>query len=171
MESVGRAVALRARGRLAEAVPTLVAAARRMATGFLTSMFYLGEVFDGLLEAEELSVLGEVLAAPAPLGLPLLRGELERLRGLLHARRGELVEAEAALGRSADNLRAAGNPFALARNLLDEAGVLMELGLETRAAPILHEARGLFSGVRARPWIERTVQGGTTQDAKVAAAG
>lgn len=160
MESVGRSVALRARGRLEEAAPALIAAAPILTTiGGVTYMFYLGEVFDALLEIEELSLLDELLAAPAPLGLPLLRGQLTRLRGLLGARRGELVEAEAALGRSAAHLRAAGNPFALARSLLDQGVVLVELGLENRAEPVLEQARALFAGLRARPWIERTDSG------------
>jgi hypothetical protein len=157
MESVGRAVALRARGRSTEARQIFIEAAPTMATiGGLTFMFHLGEALDALLEANQVAKLEGLLRAPAPLGLPLLRGEFERARGLLDARNGELVEAEAALARSAEHLRAAGNPFALARDLLDHGGILIELGLEGRARPVLEEARLLFARLRATPWIAKS---------------
>ena len=157
MESVARAIALRATGRRDEATPPIAAAAAELAdVGALTHMFYVGEAFDTLMEAEQVGLLEELVSRPAHSGLLVTSAQLLRCRGLLHARGGELAEAETAFAQAAVALRTAGNPYALARTLLDDGTVLIELGRTGEAAAVLQKARSLFTQLRATPWLECT---------------
>jgi class 3 adenylate cyclase/tetratricopeptide (TPR) repeat protein len=155
-EDVGRAVALRAIGRREEAIPVLVAAAPALASlAALTTMFYLGEVLDALLEGEQIPLVEELLGFHHQHGAPVHAAELWRGRGLLQAHRGDLDEAEVVLAQAAQRLRQSGNPLATGRALLDRGRILAELGRASEAAPLLQEARSMFRRLRADPWLER----------------
>jgi class 3 adenylate cyclase/tetratricopeptide (TPR) repeat protein len=152
-----RAIALRATGRLDEAAPAIAAAAPELVdVGALTHTFYVGEALDTLIEAEQVGLLEELVSRPAHSGLLVTSAQLLRCRGLLHARGGELAEAETAFAQAAVALRTSGNPYALARTLLDDGTVLIELGRTGEAAAVLQKARSLFAQLRATPWLERT---------------
>jgi hypothetical protein len=157
MESVARAIALRATGRLDEATPAITAAAPELAdVASLTHPFFVGEALDTLIEAEQVGLPEELVSRPAHSGLLVTSAQLLRCRGLLHVRGGELAEAETAFAHAAVALRTAGNPNALARVLLDDGTVLIELGRTGEAAAVLQKARSLFTQLRATPWLERT---------------
>jgi tetratricopeptide (TPR) repeat protein len=85
-----------------------------------------------------------------------VNGQGLRARGLLHARRGEPREAEAAFAEAVAALRLADHPFALARVLLDHGALLLDQGRSAEAALLLREARTIFGELRATPWLERT---------------
>jgi class 3 adenylate cyclase/tetratricopeptide (TPR) repeat protein len=157
IENVARGVALRATGQLEEAAALIVAAVPAFARfGALTQAYYIGEVLDALIDAEEMGVLDELLAGPARYGPSVAGAQIQRTRGVLQARRGELAEAETTLAQAATALRDAGNPFALARTLLDDGRVLVQLGRTGEATAVLQKARSLFTELRATPWLLRT---------------
>jgi tetratricopeptide (TPR) repeat protein len=156
MEDAGRAVALRGIGRLDEAIPALLAVAPTFASwAALTSMFYLGSVLDGLIEAGQIPLVEELLGFSQQHGAPVNTAELWRGSGLLLVRRGEFREAEGALLRAVERLRQSGNPLATGRALLDHGTILNELGRADEAAAALQEARTMFRRLRAEPWLER----------------
>ena len=135
----------------------LVAVAPDLAsTAASTSIFYLGEVLDGLIEAGQTPLVEELLGFGHHHGAPVNAAELWRARGLLLARRGELEEASATLAEAADRLRQTGNPLAIGRALLDQGTILTDLGRFSEAAPVFQEARTQFRRLRAEPWLERT---------------
>ncbi|MFZ0040111.1 MAG: adenylate/guanylate cyclase domain-containing protein [Solirubrobacteraceae bacterium] len=156
LEGVARAVALRAVGRLDEAVPVMAGAAKELIPSFsLASSLSIEEVMDTLLEGDEVQLLEELLARGVTGPAPTIAGCHQRIRGLLLARRGALAEAETALAQAATTLRAGGNPFALGRSLVDDGRVLIELGRTGEATAVLRKARSLFGELRATPWLER----------------
>jgi tetratricopeptide (TPR) repeat protein len=156
VESVARAVALRAHGRLEEAASVMVVAAPELANSFsLTGAFYLDEVFDTLLDAGDHEFVERLLAVREPHSVSAVYARHQRARGLLFAARGRLDEAEAALSRAATTLGSVGNPFALGRALLDDGAVLGELGRTGEAAAALEQAKALFAQLRASPWLDR----------------
>jgi len=155
-EMVARSIALRAVGRAEDARPLLVTAAPKvMSAGGLTVAFNLGEVIDGLLEADEIEVLEQLVARASHRSYPVIVGELQRGRALLHRRHGELPEAHSASERSVTALRGGGNPLALARSLLDQGTILAELGGTGEAAAVLEEARELFGDLGAQRFQRR----------------
>jgi class 3 adenylate cyclase/tetratricopeptide (TPR) repeat protein len=157
IESIARAVALRATGEVDEATRLIVEVApEESVLGGLTHVYYIGEVLDALISAEQLTLVEELLANSAHDELPVTRAQLQRARGKLSARSGELAEAETSLAQAATTLRDAGNPFELARTLLDDAGVLLELGRTGEANAVLQKASSLFAKLGATPWLERT---------------
>jgi class 3 adenylate cyclase/tetratricopeptide (TPR) repeat protein len=157
IESIARAVALRATGEGDEATRLIAAVApEESVLGGLTHVYYIGEVLDALISAEQLALVEQLLTSAAHDQLPVTRAQLQRARGLLLARSGELAEAETSLAKAATTLRNAGNPYELARTLLDDAQVLLELGRTGEASAVLQKASSLFAGLGATPWLERT---------------
>jgi len=69
---------------------------------------------------------------------------------------GELTDAELGYPQAVTVLRSTGNPYALARGLLDHGSALAELERPGEATSALQEARSLFLELRATPWLERT---------------
>jgi tetratricopeptide (TPR) repeat protein len=156
IENVARALALRANGRLDEALPLMTAVAPELAgVGLLTATFNLGEVFDGLIEAGELALVEELAGRRVHSSMHAEAAQLRRGHGLLLVRRGQLAEAESELAQAATLLRAAGNPYALGRALFDDGSVLVELGRTGEATAVLQKARSLFAALGATPWVER----------------
>jgi tetratricopeptide (TPR) repeat protein len=85
----------------------------------------------------------------------MVAAQIHRARGLLQARSGELEDAEALLAQAVEIGRAAGDPFALARTLLDYGGTLLALGRGLESESALNEARSLFHDLGAVAWLER----------------
>jgi hypothetical protein len=107
---------------------------------------FLDDVLDILLDARQTALLDELSAARPEHRIPILDGQLRRSCGRLHGQRGELADAEGAFSDSVSMLRPAGNPYALARGLLDHGSVLAELGRPTEANSALLEARASLVG-------------------------
>ena len=102
-------------------------------------------------EARELAALG---ARP----LESITVRLRSGRASLHARARTPALPAGPAGTARPRARHAptGNPYALARGLLDHGSILVELGRSGEAASALQEARSLFAELRATPWLERT---------------
>jgi hypothetical protein len=160
MGAATRAVVLHARGRIDEAavlIRPIAGQLARLATASVAGV--LDGIIDLLIELNEPKPLDELLAPTDKVRIGIVDGQLLRCRGLRHLHHGELTEAERALSQADAMLRAAGNPFALARNLLDYGTALAELGHRGDAVRTLHEARTLFVRLDARPWVERVDRG------------
>ncbi len=156
METLGQAIALRAIGRQASCEPMAIGAALELAqVNNSTKALLLDEVIDMLLEFgrfDELQALTPASDRRVPTGIA---GPLERARGRLAQQRGDTLGAEAILAAAVAALRAGKSPFPLARGLLDLGAVLLECGRSADAESPLLEARSIFVGLRATPWIER----------------
>jgi hypothetical protein len=86
---------------------------------------------------------------------PLLRAGAARLAGLLAGRRGDAQAADERLAAATRELRGIEAPFLLGQVLVEHAELMRVWGREDEAARMLAEARALFAGLRATPWIER----------------
>ncbi|MGH2874217.1 MAG: tetratricopeptide repeat protein, partial [Solirubrobacteraceae bacterium] len=156
MEACARAVALRATGRLDEAAALLEPALPEITrTATISIALYLGDIVDTILEAELHELLEQLVGHLTRVRVALTRGEQLRGQGLLAARRQQLPEAEPLLAQAVSVLRTVGNPYALSRSLLDHGSLLVDAGRPDEAATLLREARTLFEGLRASPWLAR----------------
>jgi class 3 adenylate cyclase/tetratricopeptide (TPR) repeat protein len=86
---------------------------------------------------------------------PSLRGQRARLQARINASQGEHEGVKELFQTATSEFRGIPMPFWLAVTLLEHAEWLMEQGCTEEAAPLLVEARDLFEGLRAQPWIER----------------
>jgi tetratricopeptide (TPR) repeat protein len=87
--------------------------------------------------------------------MPSMRGHRERLRGKVDMANGRHEGVERRLQNAANEFRAIPAPFWLGVTLLDHAEWLVGQGRADEAEPLLTEARQIFEGLRARPWLER----------------
>ena len=170
------AAVLRGRGRLEEAL----AAGQEALDGRVT----LGAVFPGAkfgfveaagaaLSLGDTKTVEELLAIPAALGAgeatPTWRGHAARIRARLDAGRGETAVVEEGFETAAELFRQVSIPFWLAVTLTEHGEWLAEQGRGDEALPILSEARAVFEGLKARPWLERVER--TTGARAVASSG
>ena len=152
----GEAVALRAMGRLEEAASLLEPALNDIARNATVSIaVYMCDVVDITLEAELVAQLEEFAAHLSKSRIALIGAQRLRCRGLLEAHRGGPAAAERTLSDAVSTFRTASDPYALARSLRDHGSILIELGRPGEATAALQEARSLFEGLRAEPWLER----------------
>ena len=86
---------------------------------------------------------------------PSLRAQSARLRAKIDATRGDHDDVAANFGTAAREFRVIPMPFWLAVTLLEHAEWLSDRGRTEGAAPLLAEAREIFEGLGARPWLER----------------
>jgi hypothetical protein len=85
-----------------------------------------------------------------------MRGQRERLRAKVDVAKGQNEGVERRLQNAANEFRAIPMPFWLGVTLLEHAEWLIEQGGRgDEAEPLLTEARQIFEGLRARPWLER----------------
>ncbi len=159
-EAVARSTALRAAGHTTEAA-TLAGAAwsEIQATGLAGGgdlAMYLAPLVDGLLEDGNAAALRDgLLAIENP--LPAIRGQLLWLNGLLRLRADDPAGAQDPLTGAIELMRRVDHPFALARGLLDLGDCLALLGRSGESTQaLLREARTLFEGLGATPWLQRT---------------
>jgi class 3 adenylate cyclase len=156
MERLGRAIALRALGNDEEARRLLfgdVAGLARINNS--TKALYASDVIDMLFEYGRVDLV-QVLTPPRDVRVPVaIGGQLERARGLTELRHGE-PNAESTLIEAVKRLRVGRSPFPLARALLDLGELIHTRDRPQEAAPLLHEARGIFVTLRATPWADRT---------------
>ena len=64
-------------------------------------------------------------------------------------------DPEPAFKSAAGLLRELATPFWLAVTLVEQGEWLADMGQGEAAAPFLAEARTIFEGLRAKPWLER----------------
>jgi class 3 adenylate cyclase/predicted ATPase len=157
IETAATVIALHATGRLDEAAALIEPVAPQIA-GFAGASIapFLHDLLDILLEFEQTALLEELSAKADTYRIPIIEGQLTRCRGRLHVQRHESADAEFAFSQAITMLRSTGNPYALARGLLDHGSTLVELGRPGEAASALQEARSFFAQLRATPWLERT---------------
>ena len=156
----GRAIVARARGDLEDArrfTDRLVSATEKLGTAHET-------VREGCLEALEVSLdLGDLDRAEALFASFLtrtskreyLRIMMMRFAARIAAARGDSERAEGLFRESAGVLREFGAPFPLAVALLEHAELLQASGRGHEAEPMLAEAREIFAGLKATPWLDR----------------
>ncbi len=155
VEGVAQAVALRAAGRISEAVEIVAKTAVELnGVAQLTYVTQLGETMDILWEGEQFNLLDDLVRRPQSHGTPLLSGEVDRLRGRLLVRRGDLEAALAAFNQALTAFGQAGSPFARARCQVAQASVLADLGRGDESAAVLRAAQAVFSRLRAVRWLE-----------------
>jgi len=77
------------------------------------------------------------------------------LRARIHIAKGNHESVEERFQTAAQELRSIPMPFWLAVTLLEHAEWLIEQGRTEEAVSLLAEARGLFEGLMAQPWLER----------------
>jgi hypothetical protein len=116
---------------------------------------YLAPLVDGVLEDGHAAALTDGLLSIAH-PLPAIRGQLFWFGGLLRLREDDPAGAVGALTRAVGLMRPVEHPLALARGLLDLGDCLALLGRLRDSAEALREARLLFQGLCATPWLART---------------
>ena len=100
-------------------------------------------------------VLSIVESLPPGRSSQAFQAQASRFRARLAAERGEADEAERLFKRAAGLLREIAAPFNLAVTQLEHAELLVAQGRATEAEPLLAEAREVFEGLKAQPWLER----------------
>ncbi len=86
---------------------------------------------------------------------PSMRGQRQRLRAKVDIAKGRHEGVERRFQNAADEFRAIPAPFWLGVTLLDHAEWLVGQSRAEAAEPLLTEARQIFEGLRAGPWLER----------------
>ena len=158
--AVARAIALRGLGQNREALEVAlpVAVGRLEIANEDRREAYLEAGLAALALGEEETVerlITFVAELPPARRTPLLRSGAARLAGLLAVKHQDLREADQRLAAAVAELRAIEAPFNLGQVLLEHAEVRRALENEEEAAALLGEARSIFEGLRATPWLER----------------
>jgi class 3 adenylate cyclase/tetratricopeptide (TPR) repeat protein len=86
---------------------------------------------------------------------PLTRANAMRFRARLAADAADLERADRLFRGAAALMRELATPFPMAVTMLDHAEVLVGAGDPAGAEPLVAEARSVFAGLGAVPWIER----------------
>jgi hypothetical protein len=86
---------------------------------------------------------------------PLLHAEHARFTARLAELEGRPDAAEAGFKSAAGTLREIGTPFHLAVVLLEHGEFLISNDRSSEGEPFLSEAKDIFGGLKARPWLER----------------
>jgi class 3 adenylate cyclase/tetratricopeptide (TPR) repeat protein len=121
----------------------------RASVEVLESALSLGnlERVEQLLESMEVRRPGELR--------PSLRAQAARFRAKLAAARGDVTSVEPGFKTATSIFREFGLVFWLGVSLLEHGEWLVEQGATADAEPLLAEAREIFEGLEATPWLER----------------
>jgi class 3 adenylate cyclase/tetratricopeptide (TPR) repeat protein len=156
LETLGRMTALDATGRCHEAgelaEPTISAVAGRASASFAAYLPDLVEVLRNAGLGDASAMLPRDGAVRTAV---LMTSVHEAMRGITEADAGDAERAEAELRAAVDHLRPLGTPFLLARCLHVLGALLASRGRRDEATTVLEEARSLFAGLRAEPWVAR----------------
>ncbi|MGB9182980.1 MAG: AAA family ATPase, partial [Solirubrobacteraceae bacterium] len=155
-QDAGLGIALHAAGQTEAALPLLEATMPLVQSDTASGSIFVGDVLEALLSLGRRDLVDEVVNGKEHRGSALVDPQLACGRALLLANDGDLQAAEQEFRLSLDGLHHIAVPFPLARCLVHYSSLLLALGRSGEAEPLLHEAHGLFSQLRARPWIERT---------------
>jgi class 3 adenylate cyclase/tetratricopeptide (TPR) repeat protein len=117
---------------------------------------------DAALAAGDEDAFAELVAlvdaAPPAASSPVLRAEAARLSSALAVRRGDVERAAGLLQTAERLLREVETPFLLAQVLVEHAELLAGDDRAGEALVLAGEAREIFAGLRATPWLERAVR-------------
>jgi class 3 adenylate cyclase/tetratricopeptide (TPR) repeat protein len=116
-------------------------------------------------KAEEL--LGIVEGARPGLVTPYLRINGARLAARVAAARADHDAVEPGFAAAEAGFRELGTPFDLAVVLLEHAEWLASRGRDAEAEPLVSEAREVFDGLGAKPWLDRAAAVGAGAEARV----
>ncbi|MGH2867282.1 MAG: ATP-binding protein, partial [Solirubrobacteraceae bacterium] len=155
-QDAGLGLALHAAGQADAAVPRLEAIMPLVQADTASCSVFLGDVLEALLSLGRRDLVERIVNGKEHRGSALVDPQLACGRALLYAQAGDLKAAEQEFRFALDGLHRITVPFPLARCLVHYSSLLVELGRSGEAEPLLHEAHGLFSQLRALPWIERT---------------
>ncbi len=162
--ALARSEALRAEGRLTEALAAaeeVLADRAELGLGFtdfrvknaVTRAVEAALDLGNLDKAKEL--LGIAQAALPGQVTPWLRAQVARLSARVRAADGDHGAVEAGFEAAEAGFRELAASFDLAVTLIEHAEWLTERGRPDKARPLRAEAREIFEGLRARPWLER----------------
>ncbi|HUY23699.1 MAG TPA: adenylate/guanylate cyclase domain-containing protein [Candidatus Saccharimonadales bacterium] len=162
--AVARAEALRAEGRPAEALAAaeeVLADKAELGLGFtdflvksaLTRAVEAALDLGSLSKAQEL--LGIAQAALPGQVTPWLRAQIARLSARVRAAEGDHGSVESGFEVAEAGFRELAALFDLAVTLTEHAEWLIDRGRADKARILRNEAREIFEGLRARPWLER----------------
>ncbi len=144
-------------GHVAQGVERIVA----MGAGLVkmngsSKAMYMIDAVDLLIEGERRDLVAQLAGDPNLRAAPLMETGRSYARAVLHADAGERDQADAQLRRAIAGGRATTTPYILGRCLYRHGALLIDLGRAADAATALREARALFAGVGATPWLERS---------------
>jgi class 3 adenylate cyclase/tetratricopeptide (TPR) repeat protein len=160
--AAAQAILLRTRGQLAEALA--------YAEEALDARHGLGPLYPGVkmgltegLEAslglgdhekarEILSYVEELRAGHV---VPYHRAEAERFQARMAIVEGQLDRVEPGFKAATGLFREIGLPLWIAMTQVEHGEWLVEQGRAEEARPLLQDARGIFEGLKAGPWLER----------------
>jgi tetratricopeptide (TPR) repeat protein len=107
-------------------------------------------------KAEELLTMVE--AIPPGRLPPFLDAQAKRFRARLAERRGQVGQVEQLFKSATGVFRELATPFSMAATLLEHGEWLIAQGRVSEAHGLLDEARGIFTRLKATPWLERVEQ-------------
>ena len=165
--ALGEAVVLRTEGKPRDALArALAAVAARSSLGphdEVTLAFV--EAVEAAFDLDDLGHVSTLLdgwADVRPLERPSsLEAHLCRFRARLAARRGDGGALDSESSEATATFRQLSMPFYVAVTLLEHGEALLARGAPRDAPPLLDEARVIFEGLDARPWLERLGRAGS----------
>ena len=90
---------------------------------------------------------------------------MARLRGRMASRAGDHAEADESFKAAEVTLRDISDPFWVAVSALQHGEPLVAAAHSSEAEPVFEEARDIFAGLGAEPWLRRLDQ--ARQDSSV----
>jgi tetratricopeptide (TPR) repeat protein len=156
------AMILRAEGKAREALAeTEVALAARTSLGSIYPgvKMALAEAVEASFTVGDLAKVRELIAIvrelPAGETTPFQEAQANRFEARLAAVEGDAEAVGRGFKTAAGLFREIGTPFWLGEALLEHGEWLVEQRRAEDAVELLREALDIFTGLRARPWIER----------------
>jgi hypothetical protein len=160
--AIGRATLAYGEGRYEETLELMAEAADPKGTVGADHPYFkqaIAGAVDAALAVDDLAriepMFDRVRTLPPAQRQPFVVAQLARYDAHVAARGGDSEAAEARFRHSAAVQREADLPFWLAIVLLEHAQWLSAEGGVDQAEPLLAEAREIFAGLDAAPWLER----------------
>jgi predicted ATPase/class 3 adenylate cyclase len=158
--ALARAIALNAFGRhaeaLAEAMPVAMSGPEVANEDRREAYVEAGTAALAIDDERRVQqLISFVQALPPAMRSPMLRAGASRLSAQLARRRGDTRGADDQLRDAVREVREIDARFTLAQLLLEHAELLLTVGRDDEAEPLVSEASDIFTSLRAAPWLER----------------
>jgi class 3 adenylate cyclase/tetratricopeptide (TPR) repeat protein len=170
-----RATILNAEGEHAEALAlaeAAIAEGREIGMDNIVFKWGMGQALEGAFGLGNIDGVRDHLATIDDLrpgeATPYVLAEGARFGAKLAAAVGRGEAADREFAEAERRFREIGMPFSLATTMAEHAEWLSEQGRAEEAEPLLAEARGIFTDLKAAPWVERL---DSTREQLVPAAG